>query len=278
MENNQVQVFNNVEFGDVRVIMQGEQPWFVGKDVAELLGYEKPSVAITKKVDNEDKCFVMLDIAGFQNGNVLSKGKTRTTIINESGLYSLILSSKLPSAKQFKHWVTSEVLPAIRKEGMYMTTEVAEQAVNDTAAYLAKALRVANDVLEKQKQELKKLTFSNKSLQADKMHLQGTIKETILPTLVRRRTYKTASDYTVTKIAGIFDMKRTLLYQVLVDAGWFKQEFVDHGKYYPTLAAPKGSFYIEQSSYNNCPTEQVRVTEAGLMHIKDLLRTEGYIA
>lgn len=273
MENNQVQVFNNVEFGDVRVIMQGEQPWFVGKDVAELLGYERARDAIAAHIDMEDKQI-------FKGGNspLLKIPNRGLTIINESGLYSLILSSKLPSAKQFKHWVTSEVLPAIRKEGMYMTTEVAEQAVDDTAAYLAKALRVANDVLEKQKQELKKLTFSNKSLQADKMHLQGTIKETILPTLVRRRTYKTASDYTVTKIAGIFDMKRTLLYQVLVDAGWFKQEFVDHGKYYPTLAAPKGSFYIEQSSYNNCPTEQVRVTEAGLMHIKDLLRTEGYIA
>ncbi len=269
MENNQVQVFNNSQFGDVRVIMQGEQPWFVGRDVAQVLGYSNVRDAVLKKVEDEDKLRMQITDAG-QRRNV--------TIINESGLYSLILSSKLPSAKQFKHWVTSEVLPAIRKEGMYMTTEVAEQAVDDTAAYLAKALRVANDVLEKQKQELKKLTFSNKSLQADKMHLQGTIKETILPTLVRRRTYKTASDYTVTKIAGIFDMKRTLLYQVLVDAGWFKQEFVDHGKYYPTLAAPKGSFYIEQSSYNNCPTEQVRVTEAGLMHIKDLLRTEGYIA
>lgn len=269
MENNQVQVFNNSQFGDVRVIMQGEQPWFVGKDVASILGYERADNAIRAHVDDEDKLMHQISALG---------QRRYVYIINESGLYSLILSSKLPSAKAFKHWVTSEVLPAIRKEGMYMTAEVAEQAVDDTAAYLAKALRVANDVLEKQKQELKKLTFSNKSLQADKMHLQGTIKETILPTLVRRRTYKTASDYTVTKIAGIFDMKRTLLYQVLVDAGWFKQEFVDHGKYYPTLAAPKGSFYIEQSSYNNCPTEQVRVTETGLMHIKDLLRTEGYIA
>lgn len=273
MENNQVQVFNNVEFGDVRVIMQGEQPWFVGRDVASMLGYKYPKDALRDNVDEEDK--QILQKRAEISFEIPQRG---LTIINESGLYSLILSSKLPSAKAFKHWVTSEVLPAIRKEGMYMTTEVAEQAVDDTAAYLAKALRVANDVLEKQKQELKKLTFSNKSLQADKMHLQGTIKETILPTLVRRRTYKTASDYTVTKIAGIFDMKRTLLYQVLVDAGWFKQEFVDHGKYYPTLAAPKGSFYIEQSSYNNCPTEQVRVTETGLMHIKDLLRTEGYIA
>lgn len=269
MENNQVQVFNNSQFGDVRVIMQGEQPWFVGKDVASVLGYSNSRDALNKHVDEEDKGVANCDTLG---------GKQRVIIINESGLYSLIMSNKLPSAKQFKHWVTSEVLPSIRKEGMYMTSEVAEQVVDDTAAYLANALRVANGILEKQKQELKKLNFSNKSLQADKMHLQGTIKETILPSLVRRRTYKTASDYTVTKIANIFDMKRTLLYQVLVEAGWFKQEFIDHGKYYPTLAAPKGAFYIEQSSFNNCPTEQVRVTDAGLMHIKDLLREEGYIA
>lgn len=271
MENNQVQVFNNSQFGDVRVIMQGEQPWFVGKDVASVLGYSNSRDALSRHVDNEDKTTVVISDTG-------SNYKSKAVIINESGLYSLIMSSKLPSAKQFKHWVTSEVLPSIRKEGMYMTSEVAEQVVDDTAAYLANALRVANGILEKQKQELKKLNFSNKSLQADKMHLQGTIKETILPSLVRRRTYKTASDYTVTKIASIFDMKRTLLYQVLVEAGWFKQEFIDHGKYYPTLAAPKGAFYIEQSSFNNCPTEQVRVTDAGLMHIKDLLREEGYIA
>lgn len=94
MENKQVQVFNNVDFGDVRVIMQDEQPWFVGKDVAEMLGYTNERKAIRDHVEEEDKLTERIVTAG-QRRNV--------TIINESGLYSLIMSSKLPSAKQFKH-------------------------------------------------------------------------------------------------------------------------------------------------------------------------------
>lgn len=96
MENKQVQVFNNVKFGDVRVIMQYEQPWFVGKDVASVLGYTNTRKALLDHVDNEDKNTVAI-----RDGN---KGNPNQVIINESGLYSLIMSSKLPSAKQFKHW------------------------------------------------------------------------------------------------------------------------------------------------------------------------------
>lgn len=98
--------------------MIDDDPWCVGKDVAVALGYSNPSKAVVVHVDGEDKRFVMVDIADSQNGNV-PVGQTKTAIINESGLYSLILSSKLPTAKRFKHWVTSEVLPAIRKTGRY---------------------------------------------------------------------------------------------------------------------------------------------------------------
>jgi prophage antirepressor-like protein len=115
---NEVITFTNPEFGRVRTIDIDEVTWFVGKDVANALGYSNSSKAVSTHVEPEDKQFVMLDIADSQNGNV-PIGQSKTNIINESGLYSLILSSKLPSAKKFKRWITSEVLPAIRRTGAY---------------------------------------------------------------------------------------------------------------------------------------------------------------
>ena len=109
MENN-LQIFENDNFGQLRTIDDNGEPWFIGKDVAEALGYEASRNAITKHVDDEDKLTHQISASG-QNRNM--------TVINESGLYSLILSSKLPTAKKFKRWVTSEVLPAIRKHGNY---------------------------------------------------------------------------------------------------------------------------------------------------------------
>ena len=108
---NAVQVFENAEFGRVRTIEVKGSQYFVGKDVAEILGYSNPRDALVKHVDDEDKNTVAIR-DGIQ-------GNPNMTIINESGLYSLILSSKLPTAKKFKRWVTSEVLPAIRKTGSY---------------------------------------------------------------------------------------------------------------------------------------------------------------
>ena len=109
---NEIQTYNGI-FGAVRVIMQGGEPWFVGKDVCDALGYVNPRDAIAKHVENEDRNTVAIrDGAGNPN----------TTILNESGLYSLIFASKLDSAKKFKRWVTSEVLPSIRKTGEYTLT------------------------------------------------------------------------------------------------------------------------------------------------------------
>ena len=108
-----MKIFENPEFGKVRTIVIDDEPWFVGKDVAEILGYSQPSVAISKKVDDDDKGISKMETPG---------GEQNTIIVNESGLYSLILSSKLPTAKKFKHWVTSEVLPSIRRDGGYMHT------------------------------------------------------------------------------------------------------------------------------------------------------------
>lgn len=112
---NELQIFNSPEFGQVRSIMIEGEPWFVGKDVAGALGYKDTSRAMQRHIDLEDKRLVKVDEMSTLNVS----SNYGITIINESGLYSLILSSKLPNAKKFKRWVTSEVLPALRKTGNY---------------------------------------------------------------------------------------------------------------------------------------------------------------
>ena len=110
----QIKIFENEEFGRIRTVMIDNEPWFVGKDVAQILEYRETAKAIRTHVDAEDKGVSVLDTPG---------GKQEITIINESGLYSLVLSSKMPRAKEFKRWVTSEVLPTIRRTGGYVADE-----------------------------------------------------------------------------------------------------------------------------------------------------------
>ena len=129
---NNIQVFNNEELGCIRTVMINDQPWFVGKDIAVALGYSNPQKAIRDHIDVEDKLTERIVLSG-QNREVI--------FINESGLYSLILSSKLPSAKKFKRWVTSEVLPAIRKTGHYGNTPL-KDVIN--------LIRITRDNMEKQ--------------------------------------------------------------------------------------------------------------------------------
>lgn len=133
----EIQIFKNEQFGQIRMIMQGDEPWFVGKDVAEILGYTNPSKALTDHVDEEDK---------LNNESLSSLGQRGGWLINESGLYSLILSSKLETAKAFKRWVTAEVLPSIRKHGEYVSPRKAQQRlgeVNSAARIIRQTLREA---------------------------------------------------------------------------------------------------------------------------------------
>lgn len=129
--NGQLQVFQNEAFGQVRVIMKENEPWFVGKEIAELLGYKNPLRAIREHIKDNHKGV---------NEMVTPGGKQQIIIIDEAGFYSLVLRSKLPSAEAFQEWVTSEVLPAIRKHKMYLTPETAQEAVEDPGVFLAKAM------------------------------------------------------------------------------------------------------------------------------------------
>lgn len=163
---NEIKLFNNPEFGEVRAVSINSEPWFVGKDVALVLGYTDTNQAIRKHVDNEDKLTRCFD----------GSGQTREmTIINESGLYSLILSSKLPGAKQFKHWVTSEVLPSLRKYGGYIA---GQEEMSDTEL-IAKALLVADRKIKEKDQQIRQLTdkaeeMRPKALFADSVTAAGS--------------------------------------------------------------------------------------------------------
>lgn len=120
----EVKIFNNEEFGEIRTVTIDGEPWFVGKDVAEILGYSNTRKAIADHVDNEDKTdgVTIRDSIGREQNPIC---------IKESGLYALIFGSKLESAKRFKHWVTSEILPSIRKHGIYATDNVIDNILNN---------------------------------------------------------------------------------------------------------------------------------------------------
>lgn len=145
--NNEIKVFSNEEFGSIRRVEVNGEFWLVGKDVAKALGYENQNRDIVRHVDEEDRR--MLDgETQYQNG--IELGQRGGWIINESGLYSLVLSSKLPSAKKFRRWVTSEVLPSIRKHGAYMTPETLEAAILNPD-YLLKVATALKEETDKRK-------------------------------------------------------------------------------------------------------------------------------
>ena len=133
---NELQIFNNEEFGQIRTVTIDNEPWFVGRDVAEALGYSEPRSAVSKKVDDTDKGVAEMETPS---------GKQNMTIINESGLYALIFGSKLDSAKRFKHWVTSEVLPSIRKNGNY-------QMMKQESSELSPQLQMLQGLLDQMKE------------------------------------------------------------------------------------------------------------------------------
>lgn len=216
---NEVQLFN-FENHEVRSLLINSEPWFVGKDVAEVLGYERADNAIRNHIDKEDKLTHQISASG-QNRNM--------TIINESGLYSLVLSSKLPSAKKFKRWVTSEVLPALRKTGQYQVKELSGQEL------MAKALIEAQSVLaakDKQIEEMKpKVVFADAVATSHTSILVGELAK-------------------ILKQNGI-DMGQKRLFAWLREKGYLiKRQGTDYNM--PTQKAMDlGLFEIKEGSYIN---------------------------
>lgn len=150
----EIKIFKHPEFGSIRVTEQNGEPWFVAKDIAERLGYSNPRKAIIDHVDEEDKT------DGVTIRDAIGRDQN-PTFINESGLYSLVLSSKLPNAKKFKRWVTSEVLPAIRRTGGYIATKEEDTPEE----IMARALLIANDTIQRQKEHIER---ANAKIEQDK--------------------------------------------------------------------------------------------------------------
>ena len=182
---NELQIFNNEEFGNIRSLVIDNEPWLVGKDVAEALGYKNVRDSLARHIDSDDK----------RDGVVIhdSMGREqKPIIINESGLYSLILSSKLPSAKKFKHWVTSEVLPTLRKTGSYakVPTDPRELLMLTIKAHEQTAQRV--DVFEEKVSDLEKSTTIDSSQQYT---LERIAKTTVISALggIDSRAYQLMS-------------------------------------------------------------------------------------
>lgn len=251
----ELQVFNNAEFGSVRSIMVNDEPHFVGKDVADILGYQNGSRDINRHVDEEDRQKIMV-FDGNQD--------KETIVINESGLYSLILSSRLPSAKRFKRWVTSEVLPAIRKHGLYAVDDMLKNPdamIEALQAYKVErmqrlALEAENAVQKQQITEMQpKVSYYNVVLQS--------------PDVVP-----------ITVIAKDYGWSAQRLNEYLHDVGvQFKQGkkiWILYQKY-----AEKGYTQTKTSIYMAADGEHSAVhtywTQAGRLFIYDLLKADGIL-
>lgn len=236
---NEMMIFNNEQFGQVRVIEIDGEGWLVGKDVAELLGYKNTRDALHKHVDEEDKSEVAIH-DGSQNRNMV--------VINESGLYSLVLRSKLPQAKKFRHWVTSEVLPSIRKHGAYMTEQTLEQALTSPDFLI----QLANQL--KQEQEARKLAEQQKDELNKEVNTLLVAEDTI----------------SFRDFSQIVDIGRTRLFEILRDMEILDKNNIPYqrySKYFEVINAVKGDKVY--------PT--TRIKPVGQDYLYKRLTLDGYI-
>lgn len=246
---NGLQVFKNNEFSIKSLVIDNE-PWFVGKDVAEILGYTNPSKALLDHVDEEDK---------LNNETLSSLGQRGGWLINESGLYSLILSSKLPNAKKFKRWVTSEVLPAIRKTGGYQLPEIS----------YPQSLRLLADEIEKNK----KLELENniQAQQINEMKPKADYCDKIL---------SSKSLMTITQIAKDYGMSGKAMNQILHDLNiQYKQsgQWLLYSRYQSKGYTSSETIDIKQNDGKVLVRLSTKWTQKGRLYLYERLKKEGYL-
>lgn len=271
---NELKVFTNEEFGQVRTVEIDGEPWLVGKDVAEALGYSNTKDALLRHVDDEDKQIVQRSQFPtlenhipksalpfeFVNGEIPNRG---LTVINESGVYSLVFSSKLPDAKKFKHWVTSEILPSIRKHGMYATDEL--------LADPDFAIRVFEEL--KAEREAKKALEAQNAIQAQQiaeLEPKATYYDEVLKCRDALPTSIIAKDYgwSAKKLnkflheQGVqYKLQGTwLLYSKYADKGYTKSE----------------TYPYEGSTGNYHTAINTKWTQAGRLFIYNLMKNAGH--
>lgn len=251
---NEVITFNNEEFGSVRCMSIDNEPWFVGKDVADILGYQNGNRDIIRHVDEEDR-MMLNEKTQYQNGiefEYKELGQRGGWLINESGLYSLILHSKLPSAKKFKHWVTSTVLPSIRKNGGYIQNQ---ENLSETEI-LANAVLVAQKVIEEKNQKILQMTpkadFYDTLMDTKNAVSMGEAAKRLDMNIGRNNLFA------ILRKHGVLDA-HNIPYQSMIDRRYFRVITKTYSTYYDTRSS-----------------SVTMVLPAGLEYIRRILIKEGY--
>ena len=251
---NELKIFENPDFGQIRTVVIDGELWFVGKDVAEILEYQNGSRDVNRHTDEEDR-------RGYRIGT--ASGEQTATTINESGLYSLILSSKMPKAKDFKHWVTSEVLPSIRKTGIYAAPEINSDMM----------FRLAQAMAEKEKQ-ISALTAKNEEQRQaiEDMAPQIRYLDTILQS---ERTMAT------TQIAADYGMSARKLNQILHEEGIqhnVNSQWILYRKHMGMGYTKSHTVNIRRSDGSPDTKLTTRWTQKGRLLIHNLLEKRGIVA
>ncbi len=245
----EIQLFHNDEFGDVRTVIIDGEPWFVAMDACTVLGYKNSRKAVLDHVDPEDKGVTKCYTPG---------GTQELTVINESGMYCLILSSKMPGARAFKHWVTSEILPAIRKTGGYRVDDATylidkffPTASEPQRLFLHSALTEIETLNAQIMENKPKVEFADQVASSNALIDMETMAKLATDrgiTIGRNRLFEWLRDIGVLIRSG--NPRRNLPYQEYLDRGYFKVRekcFVHHGEYklyYQTMVTGKGQQYI----------------------------------
>ena len=257
---NELKIFESPEFGTIRSLELNGEPWFVGKDVAEVLGYKEPRSAISKKVDEDDRGVAKMETPS---------GIQEMTIINESGLYSLILSSKLPTAKAFKRWVTSEVLPAIRKTGGYILTtpQMSEQEI------MAKAVQISMATIAQQKDAILALESRN------------AIQEQIIHEMQPKADYtdmilQSKSVVNINQITKDYGMTAQEMNKILHESGiQYKQggQWLLYKKYHSNGYTHSETFNITHKDGTPDVVMNTKWTQKGRLFLYEKLKEFGYL-
>lgn len=261
---NELQVFN-FNNNQIRTLLINDEPYWVGKDVAEVLGYQNGSRDVNRHVDEEDR--KIISNQNYQNGT-LDIPNRGLTVINESGLYCLILSSKLPQAKEFKRWVTSEVLPTIRKHGTYMTEETLEQALTspDFLIKLAKELKTEKEKNEQLKSNNKMLTQINNELKPKADYFDAILKNKGL--------------VTISQIAKDYGMSGRKFNTILHDLGvQYKQsgQWLLYSKYHSKGYTMSETIDIERNDGKKDVVMNTKWTQKGRIFLYELLKQNGIV-
>ena len=256
---NELMIFENPEFGKVRTVTIGNQPYFIGKDICDILGYTNSRKAIADHVDDEDKNSVTIrdGIAGNPN----------KVVVNESGLYALILSSKLPSARSFKRWVTSEVLPSIRKHKAYITPDKVEEILQDP------------DVMIRLLQDLKAERQRTKVLAEQNAEQTRKIAEMEPKVAYYDLVMATPNAMIISQIAKDYGMSAVALNQKLAD---LKVQYKRNNQWllyeeYAGLGYVRSMTHIFSHYGQNYSSVQTRWTQKGRLFIYEILKKNGIL-